>query len=155
MPVDVRPGSSLVDLLARELPGLRLTAEGPDVTGLPCDLIRSHGHDYMRRYFRAGSPKTNGMTARYHQILASDADRHLHDHPWDFVSVILQGTYVETTPHGETQYGPGSVLTRTAEAAHRLTLSAPVWTFVITGPARRRWGFYTERGWVPWRTYLA
>ena len=145
----------LLRALADELPGLRLTHDGPDVTGLPCDLIRQDDTDYMRRFFRFGRPNTNGATARYHQILRSDDDRHLHDHPWDFISVILDGSYVETTESGEVEHGRGSVLTRSAESAHRLTLKAPVWSFVITAPARRRWGFHTEDGWVPWRTYLA
>lgn len=30
-----------------------------------------------------------------HKLLRSDADRCLHDHPWDFFSFVLKGSYVE------------------------------------------------------------
>lgn len=130
----------------------------PCVSDLPSDVIEQDGKPYMRRYYLLGQHNhTGGSTARYHQILESDK-RILHDHPWDFVSVILSGSYVETTPDAEQEYGPGSVLVRTAEQLHRLTLPAhkPVWTLVVLGPARRQWGFVTdEDGWVDWRSYLA
>jgi len=128
----------------------------PQVADLPADVIEQDGKPYMRRYFLLGqNNQTGGSSARYHQILESDmAD--LHDHPWDFVSVILSGSYVETTIDGEREYGPGSVLVRPAEHLHRLTIPArkPVWTFITLGPPRRRWGFQTNDGWTPWRDYL-
>lgn len=126
----------------------------PHVDHLPNDLIRQDDHDYMRRYFLLGrTPETPGSKARYHQILQSDR-QDLHDHPWDFISIILNGTYVETTPDDERAYGPGTVLVRKAEQLHRLTLHAgPVWTFVLVSPARRRWGYHTCDGWVHWSTY--
>ena len=47
-------------------------------------------------------------------------------------------------------------MVRKAEAAHRLDLlDGPMWTYVTTGPVRRRWGFHTEQGWVHWSRYLA
>lgn len=148
-----RPKVTVFDLIAAHArPPVPLIDGQPDITGLPTDTIVSHGHDYMTRHYLVGSP--HGMSARYHHILTSDEDPHLHDHPWDFISVILAGSYVELTPDSETEYGPGSVLPRQAEQAHRLTLTKPVWTFVITSPARRRWGFHTDDGWTPWQTYL-
>jgi hypothetical protein len=145
---------SLFDHIAKTL---TVTTEGgvPDVSDLPSDLIEQAGEPYMRRYYLLGSsPQVPGSKARFHQILASDlAD--LHDHPWDFVSVILSGSYVETTPTSEQEFGPGSVLVRTAEQLHRLSLpNGPVWTFIMVGPARRRWGFATDDGWVHWSEYL-
>lgn len=41
--------------------------------------------DYMRRYL-VESP---WGTLRAHNILRSDEDRHYHDHPWDFRSLVL------------------------------------------------------------------
>lgn len=127
----------------------------PDVTGLPSDLIEQDGRPYMERFFMiGGSAAAPGSKARYHHILESDS-QDLHDHPWDFVSVILSGSYVESTTTSEVEFGPGSVLTRRAEDLHRLTLpNGPVWTFILVGPARRRWGFQTGGGWVSWSEYL-
>lgn len=127
----------------------------PDVSGLPRDVVEQFGRPYLERYFAVGrGPRSPGGGARFHRILRSDvAD--MHDHPWDFVSVIIAGRYVETTPHGEQEFRAGSVLVRRAEDRHRLTLpDGPVWTFITVGPARRRWGFVTADGWVPWRRYL-
>jgi hypothetical protein len=146
--------TSLFDHIASTL---SITTEGgaPDVSDLPSDLIKQAGEPYMRRYFLLGQGgQAPGSKARFHQILTSDLHA-LHDHPWDFVSVILSGSYVETTPTGEQEFGPGSVLVRTAEQLHRLTLpNGPVWTFILVGPARRRWGFATDDGWVHWSEYL-
>ena len=145
------------DLFSRVRRSIEHTATDgvPQVADLPCDLIEQHGKPYMRRHFLLGGNNlTPGTTARYHNILESDLSD-LHDHPWDFVSVILSGSYVETTPTDEREFGPGSVLVRTAEQLHRLSLpKGDVWTFVIVGPVKRRWGFQTEAGWQPWRTYL-
>lgn len=119
----------------------------PDVSSLSRDEIRIQGELYMERFFL--SPQM-----RFHHILLSDPDRDLHDHPWDFVSMILTGSYRETTATGEHLFETGSVVARTAETAHRLTLQdGPMWTFVATGPVRRRWGFHTEDGWVHWKRY--
>jgi hypothetical protein len=147
-------GATLFDRVSGAL-SVASEAGEPDVDGLPSDLISQFGAPYMERFFLLGdSNRASGMTARYHHILASDrAD--LHDHPWDFVSVILSGSYVETTPTSEREFGPGSVLVRSAEQLHRLTLpSGPVWTFVVLSPPRRRWGFETADGWVHWSEYL-
>jgi hypothetical protein len=144
-------------LFGRVAGSVSFPSEGgvPVVDGLRSDLIEQGGEPYMRRHFLlGGGARARGTTARFHEILRSDtAD--MHDHPWDFVSVILSGRYVESTPDGEREFGPGSVLVRRAEQLHRLVLPAgPVWTFVTVGPVRRRWGFATADGWVPWRRYL-
>lgn len=153
---DRRPKPTLFDYIT-DSTAIIPTGGEPDVDWLPNDVIECRdGKPYMRRYYLLGQHNTTGgSTARYHQILESD-EADLHDHPWDFVSVILSGSYVESTPDGEQEYGPGSVLVRNAEQLHRLTLPArkPVWTFVTLGPTRRTWGFQTPGGWTHWRDYL-
>lgn len=107
------------------------------------DLI---GRDYMRRWVLF----TPWGALRIHHILRSDADRHFHDHPMDFVSIILRGGYIEHRPgSAPRRCGPGSVIKRQAEDLHRLQLlGKSAWTFVLAGPARRKWGFATEDGWI-------
>lgn len=112
------------------------------------------GEPYMERCFLVGGPRERGPSARFHLILRSDPGRDLHDHPWDFTSVILRGAYTEVTHTGETTYRAGDVIVRRAEDPHRLILDdGPVWTLVRTGPVRRRWGFHTPAGWVHWSDY--
>jgi hypothetical protein len=125
-------------------------------------LVNAAGSAYMRRWVLTWS----GGTLRVHHILGSDDARAWHDHPWDFTTLLLWGSYVEHRPgpdpldpevgRSATRYTAGSVLRRRAEDLHRLSLDAPVWTLVRTGPRLRSWGFLTRAGeWVPWRRYEA
>jgi hypothetical protein len=126
----------------------------PDVSGLRSDVIYAvDGSPYMRRFYLM---HTQELSVRYHEIVQSDDARVMHDHPWDFVSVLLAGSYLEVTPAGERCYAAGDVVVRRAEDAHRLeVLDGPVWTLVSTTKPLRRWGFYTPEGWVHWRDYAA
>lgn len=109
------------------------------------------GHLYMEHFY----PSPGDLSRRFHHIVSSDG-QDLHDHPWDFVSVLLTGGYRETTPDGDTDYLAPCVIFRKAEALHRLTLlDGPMWTWVVTGPVKRTWGFQTVGGWVDWKTYLS
>lgn len=126
----------------------------PDVAHLPHDVVKDQdGRPYMHRYYLRHDPKNGDV--RFHHILESDDARALHDHPWDFASLILTGAYLEHTAQGATLYRAPALITRPATLAHRLELAdGPVWTYVITGRIRRRWGFHTPTGWVPWTAYL-
>jgi len=125
----------------------------PDVSRLPCDSLSGpDGAEYMRRYYTSGHPKSR--SARFHQIISSDPGRVMHDHPWDFTSRLLSGTYIEHTPQGTRTWTAPCVITRRAEMPHRLELpDGEVWTYVVLGRPRRRWGFWTAGGWVHWRDY--
>lgn len=122
---------------------------------------------YMERYWLLRTP---WFAVRLHRILRSDDDRALHDHPWDYATVILRGGYIEVRPRpanycdypdptlGPTVrewIGPGRALLRRAESLHRLELpdGQPCITLFITGRRRRTWGFQTPDGWVSHRDY--
>lgn len=100
---------------------------------------------------------------RVHQILRSDDDRALHDHPFSFVTFVLKGGYHEYLDDGsKTWHGAGSILYRSAPTLHRLELQTstsvttagttvtdiPAWTFVLRTRYFRQWGFQTKSGWV-------
>lgn len=99
---------------------------------------------------------------KVHNILESD-DACLHNHPWAFVSIILKGGYTEVSKelycdypgkeYNKVYYGPGSILYRKANWAHRLDLTKPVWTLVFTFKRVQDWGFFTPNGFVNWRHY--
>lgn len=112
------------------------------------------GDVYMRRW-RFFS--TRWFSLRVHQIMRSDADRELHDHPFAFLSLILRGGYVEHRADGSSRTCRAPALVfRRAETLHRLELlDGPTWTFVVTGPRRREWGFMTADGWVTWEAFTA
>lgn len=117
-----------------------------------------------------------------HNILRSDDDRALHDHPWWNVSIVLAGGYWEHMPPPKTitkaitaaidgtdlritdtdfaiWRGPGSIVFRRATALHRLEIEkgSPhgAWTLFITGPRIREWGFACPQGWRHWRIFTS
>lgn len=124
-------------------------------------IYSSHLGGYMRRWIL----RTPWFTLRIHNILTSDAGRDFHDHPFDFVSVIFRGGYIEHRPGCWCRYnvttapcqyfGPSTIVRRRAEDLHRLELvNGPAWTFVISSNYRRDWGFQLQDGsWVPFQKY--
>ncbi len=130
---------------------------------------------YMLRWWRI--PRNAFFNIYYHNVLRSDDDRALHDHPWWNFSIVLEGGYYEHCINAggvnvKTWYPAGSVRFRRAGTfAHRLELVAyhagglataggnvipvegtkeelPVKTIFITGPTLRRWGFHHPERWV-------
>ena len=95
--------------------------------------------NYMRRW----TIETPLGQIRLHHILRSDNDRHYHDHPFDFVSLILSGGYIEHRPNQPQRlYLPKSVLVRKAKDLHYLKLlGRDAWTLVFATNRKRAWGF--------------
>jgi hypothetical protein len=123
--------------------------------------------DYMiRKWVFEYKWYTLGYSARIHKILRSDEDRAFHDHPWPYITIILEGGYWEHRPVykegiyvGETKtwYGPGSVLRRQANHLHRLELpeGQTATTLFIMGRWEQRWGFVANPKWkIYWKDYL-
>lgn len=103
-----------------------------------------------------------GIAIRVHAIMRSDKERHPHDHPWPYVTVILRGGYYETRYDDRgliidyQWHGPGSILIRPANSWHRLDLRSgadPTLTLFITGRKAQTWGFLTPDGKVPYWDY--
>jgi|SRR5215471_7228091 len=142
-----------------------------------------HLPGYMNRYWikrpnhylgGVSNENTTGIGIRLHEILASDTDRHLHDHPWWNISIILRGSYIEEIPANQDQnpvydaryYSlpaftkfvrrkEGDIIFRRAKDRHRLHVcEGSVLSLFIFGPWEQVWGFHTERGKVNWREYL-
>lgn len=113
---------------------------------------RNNGAPYLRRYKLL---KLFGYGFYIHEILQSDDDDFLHDHPFDFTSVILSGHYYEYMPGQIKLRQPGDVIRHKAVDAHRLVLNGgTTWTLFIRGPKYREWGFYAADGWLPYYKYL-
>lgn len=117
---------------------------------------------YLRRWHL--TPRGTGPAVYLHEFLRSDDDRALHDHPYDSVSIVLAGGYLEHLPGQPPAHRPpGSVITRTATALHRVELlrepdsgaEQPCWSLFLTGPRIREWGFACPNGWQPWQAFQA
>ena len=114
------------------------------------DIMRD-GDLYLRRYYLL---RTRLVSVFIHYIARSDEDPFLHCHPWDFIAVLLSGSYVEEGTTGHRRIWPFIPRFRRAEHLHRLHLARPIWTLFIHFRRRRVWGFMTENGFVEHMKYF-
>jgi hypothetical protein len=120
----------------------------------PDFVIGDPDQPYMRRWWIV--PRNKQCNVYLHEILRSDDDRALHDHPWANTSFLIDGSYVEITPAGEFVREPGSLVVREATDAHRLVVAdgARVVSLFTTGPIVREWGFHCPNGWRHWKEFV-
>ena len=109
----------------------------------------------------------SGIGVYLHHFVGDDWSLDLHDHPKRFISIGLQGQYIEWTPTPiDEVIGMGPQVGRVYRApwirsfpathVHRITLldSKPCWTLVIVLRTSRPWGFWHRGEWIPWRSYV-
>lgn len=111
------------------------------------DIRNTRGELYLRRWIIFECPL---FGIYLHNILLPDDDRHLHDHPWPFASIVLRGYYIEELPGNSWGRLVQRLNCKRSTDAHRIRLvgSARCWTLVLRGRKCREWGFHTEGGWV-------
>lgn len=140
----------MIDQFSAGLPQLQAWAKA-QMMRAPDFVI---GDDYLRRWWVV--PRNPFCNVYLHEILKSDDDRALHDHPWANTSLVIEGCYIEHTPGAWITRHPGDVVTREAMTLHRLEIpegGRAVWLF-MTGPKVREWGFDCPKGWVPWQDFV-
>lgn len=82
---------------------------------------------------------------RIHHFLRSDDKRFFHDHSWWFLTFVIKGSYTDVSPYGEDVLKAGNVRFRKANHPHYVKVAeGGVWTFLITGPMVRKWGFWVN-----------
>lgn len=140
-----------------DLPDLQAWARAK-MQGAPDFVI---GDNYLRRWWVV--PRNDYANVYLHEILHSDDDRALHDHPWDNTSFLIEGGYIEHRPArgvpdliDQFRWEAGAVVTRKAADVHRLEIPAGgrAVSLFITGPAIREWGFHCPQGWRHWREFV-
>lgn len=113
-------------------------------------------------------------SVRVHHIALPDDDRHMHDHPWNARTIILQGWYDEEREvvgndrysrvlrslfPGATGYfrrSAGDSLPLRVGEYHRIISVAPggAYTLFFTFGESHGWGFNVDGKHVPWREYM-
>ena len=152
-------------------------AEAPRVWWRRMRLRRADGAVYLDRW----GIECRSVGIFLHRMAAPDPGLDLHDHPWDFWSLILWGGYFEERcavacacmwarlaegdglSRGYTfERLPLSVKALRMSKCHRITQlrRRTCWTVIVHGPRRTDradqrsvWGFYTPTGWVDELTY--
>lgn len=108
----------------------------PGECGLPLLQPSFIGNLYIHRYGRA-DPED------------------LHDHPWDNVSLVVAGSYVEQLEDGSRRMlVEGDIVVRNAEEKHSIIDVVPgTITLFATLPKTRDWGFWQDGKFVPAHEY--
>jgi hypothetical protein len=102
-----------------------------------------------------------------HKITKPDSARHLHNHPWWFMPIILKGGYDERWQQGigfatrVRSWRRGSWRTMHRREFHGIAslVRVPTWTLIIVGPGYNddqgmpEWGFLVDGKVVPWYVY--
>jgi len=99
------------------------------------------------------------FSVKIHKALMSDPAIP-HDHPWNYLSIILWGGYYEDTieyigegmsKYNQKWYGPGRFLYRKGDKLHKLILPEGQYSvsLIFVGKKWRDWGFWDfYKGWV-------
>lgn len=152
-------------------------------------LPSNENPSYMERYWLFNAYPESSQdrkrwqfpwSIRLHMIKRADAERDMHDHPWNARTIILRGAYREKRfadeavkamidhPEGSTldwskaevfEYfdrKPGNTAKIQHNEYHTITdvSEGGVWTMFISGPWLGDWGFLRNGVKVWWRTYL-
>lgn len=116
---------------------------------LPCRLISRDGAPYLERYYVG---QLFGVTVYLHRFVGCDGDPELHDHPWNALSIVLSGSYVELRGRLDGDVGIAKQRKRVrfanwigADSMHRITSTEPeTWTLFVHRPRSKGWGFFLE-----------
>lgn len=100
-----------------------------------------------------------------HRIFKEDKDLHLHSHPWNFVSMILKGSYTEkylnTDIFCESQVcerlkSAGTFSSGDRKFFHKIQsiVSGPVYSLFVTYGKRKTWYYKVGFGEIPSDEYF-
>lgn len=126
-----------------------------EVLGPPLVLHdENNSREFLKRWRLVQTP---WFSIFVHRMQVPDPGNDLHDHPWAFLSLVVKGGYVERVAErgvaGEVLRGRGRWSVAGIRLDQRHTVAAvrdPTWTLIVTGPTRRRWGFFVDGEWQDW-----
>jgi hypothetical protein len=116
------------------------------------EVADENGVIWFRRYRLLSTP---WFGVYIHRIYANDPDPHPHNHPWDFFSMVLGGSYQETNKDGLLM--PlrrfGSMFMTRIHEYHKIYYGDPATVLVLTGRDIKEWGYWTQCGFIDRKTY--
>ena len=132
------------------------------------DARTDAGRGWMPSRFDAWIGKR--FAARLHHIAREDRARDFHNHPCAFVSIVLDGWYIERLPLDQAQdssldkthyrdvlRASWSIAFRRANDRHTIVRVSPggVWTIFAMGRKAGTRGFFRDGQFINWRSYTA
>lgn len=114
---------------------------------MPMKCIPVRGEGYLERYFV--SIDEHGNQDWLHRFLRNDSEEHLHSHPWEAVSTILFGHYMEYVLAGldvtSEVHLCGSVINISPHHIHRISAVEPnTWTHMHVKAGRAKEWFFID-----------
>jgi hypothetical protein len=111
------------------------------------DLVRAEdGLTYLTRWWLVKTP-WGGIAL--HKMMAGDARTTIHDHPFNFLSIVLRGGYIERRRRPHTLSIRERHVVRHVNRVHTYDahsiielLRVPTWTLLLVGRHQRTWGFW-------------
>lgn len=91
-----------------------------------------------------------------HRFMPNAADKDCHDHPRDFLTIVLRGGYDDVNPYGFVdRLRAPAIRYRRAEHAHitRVHDDGALTVYIMLGNVRRAWGFFRDGRWYRWKDY--
>jgi hypothetical protein len=117
------------------------------------------GYVYLRRLRIIQTP----LFAVYlHFIFEVDNDQDPHDHPINFVSIVLHGGYSEQVYYDQSNLNKHFFQTHSVFSVHKMPkkwahqiikIRKKTVTLLLIGRRSRQWGFWTKDGWIDQNTY--
>lgn len=92
----------------------------------------------------------NFFSVYLHIIHKADEDKHLHNHPWSFISLVLWGRYIERLEDKLVNRYPLQVSYRRKNVFHKIhmLLSKKVITLNIMFSKQNNWGYKVNHSYV-------
>jgi hypothetical protein len=115
------------------------------------ERLKHQGKEYLHRWTFV----CFGFSLRVHHWIGSDVGPHLHDHPFNFISILLKGQYINITPNARRELEAPAIWYANGVAKHRLEIpEGGAWTILLCGRPYRKWGFYVNNHkWRPLRYF--
>lgn len=91
-----------------------------------------------------------------HAIYKADEDAHLHNHPWNFINIVLKGSYTERLPNSKlVPKFPVMICKRTRDQFHKIEdVHTPVvYTLNFMWGKYKEWGYSVNGKFVDRETY--
>jgi hypothetical protein len=98
--------------------------------------------------------KTPWFALCLHWFNKPDPEPFHHDHPVSFLSIIINGGYIEERNGKLVNRVWANYIRASAEDKHTIKYVIPgTLTLCFMGPKTREWGFHTDFGWKMWKDY--
>jgi hypothetical protein len=100
--------------------------------------------------------KTPWFAICLHWFHKPDPEPFDHDHPVTFLSLVLEGAYVERRNGELHAVNSFNFVRARPDDRHTIVWVAPhTCTLCFMGPKVREWGFHRPNGWIGWKDYYA